>query len=514
MKLTIKNQQQIDALKKIGSYNFGVNGGTIVMNGTELSIFQGNVDNFKQSELGGYSPEQLEAVFAVLDADSNGDLSAAELQAFAAMGEDKSDIIANDKNIIDETDFAALYDLSQEYVKESSNETDITNTQPAANADVDKLYDEIGKSFDVALDTLVSDVDNILNDSSKVNKNINTTTSGVKYDEKTGEYTVSVEPYKSGKVQDDGQGGKRYPNGSYWGIVTNAYPDLKESDKETVYKMIGEMNGFDWQNHTLHPGDNLKLPVLEYDENGRVKGYSDKSEVDKTEKTQASGSTAATSGTKSSGSTAATSGTKSSGSTAATSGTKASNTTIAEERATIGDNEALAAAQELRTAMAGMGTDEKTVSRILMESGYSTADIVKIMDVFENKYGETLMSDIQDDYSGKSETKLRNVLFDSTASEATQTLGWQSVEDIPTDIAQKANELYSQLESADATGYMKDFTKMSESEQAKIMLACDLLHPGESVMDRLTQDKVWFGKEDGYVDGILRGMKKVANTKS
>ena len=92
-------------------------------------------------------------------------------------------------------------------------------------------------------------------------------------------------------------------------------------------------------------------------------------------------------------------------------------------------------------------------------------------------------------------------------------MNWQSTNDIPTDIASKANELYSQLESSDATGYMKEFSKLSNEEQAQVMLACDLLHPNESVMDRLTEGKPWFGKEDGYVDNIIKGMKKVANTK-
>lgn len=72
--------------------------------------------------------------------------------------------------------------------------------------------------------------------------------------------------------------------------------------------------------------------------------------------------------------------------------------TTSAERATISDNDALARAAELRTAMAGWGTDEATVSRILEESGYSSADIVKIMNTFENQYGESLMSDIQGDF--------------------------------------------------------------------------------------------------------------------
>ena len=81
MKLTVKNQSQVDALKKIGKHDFGVNGGRVVLNVENLSIFQGDVENFQNSGLGNYNAAQHETVFAVLDADGNGNLDASELQA-------------------------------------------------------------------------------------------------------------------------------------------------------------------------------------------------------------------------------------------------------------------------------------------------------------------------------------------------------------------------------------------------------------------------------------------------
>lgn len=227
-----------------------------------------------------------------------------------------------------------------------------------AQADIDKLYEELGVTNEAELENLIGDIDEILNGVSTAatastgstaaissttspaatsgtqavkfqsDSKINSTTSGVEFDEKTGTYTVKVEQYRDGKVQDDGNGDTRYPNGSFWGIVTNAYPELKESDKEAVYKMIGEMNDFDWENHVLRADDSLKLPVLQYDENGNVTGYQEKAdEVKEKAATSATGSTTATSSTgstaatASTGSTAATSATASTGSTAATSST-------------------------------------------------------------------------------------------------------------------------------------------------------------------------------------------------
>ncbi len=186
--------------------------------------------------------------------------------------------------------------------------------------------------------------------------------------------------------------------------------------------------------------------------------------------------------------------------------------TTANERATISDNDALARAQELRSAMAGWGTDEKTVVRILEGSGYSTADILKISSTFENAFGESLMHDVQNDFSGKQETVHRELLYGAASEEARQTIGWNSTDDIPKDVVAKANEFYAELESASAIGYMKDFKGLSSEEKAQILVACDMLHPDESAVSRVTENRVWFGKEDGYVDDMISSLMKTANT--
>lgn len=284
--------------------------------------------------------------------------------------------------------------------------------------DIDKLYEELGVTTEAELEDLIADIDDILNGGStsatssssstaatasssstaatsstsstaatsgtqavkfQSDSKINSTTSGVEFDEKTGTYTVKVEQYRDGKVQDDGNGDTRYPNGSFWGIVTNAYPELKESDKEAVYKMIGEMNDFDWENHVLRAGDSLKLPVLQYDENGNVTGYQEKAnEVKETAATSSTGSTAATSSTGSAAATSATSATSATGSTAATASTGStaatSGTTASKNAQYI--NDVIANAEEFLKNVEGDDYSEFTayVEKSLDNSSLSDAD--------------------------------------------------------------------------------------------------------------------------------------------
>lgn len=337
IKLTQQNQaqSQIDALKQIGKPESFVGGEKIVLNGTDLSVFQGDIKNFQGTKLGGYSEEELGTIFNALDVNGDGTLDEEEIAAFAAMGTDSAGCIDNDKAIIDENDFQALYEMAQEYVDDALDETDVNTNSSASD-----------------------------------NKN-----------------------------------------------------SVETSDENT----------------------------------------STASSVTKTE-------------------------------------------------ATLSDNEALAAAAELRTAMKGWGTDEATVNRIILESGYNSADIVKIMDAFEGQYGESLMSDIQGDFSGNAETALRETLYNAASQQALESMGWASIDDIPSDIVMKANEFYSELESADATGYMKKFDKLPDAEKAQIMIACDALHPNESAMSRITEDRAWFGKEDGYVRNIISAMRNTAKS--
>ncbi|MGN0015360.1 MAG: hypothetical protein ACI37T_08090 [Candidatus Gastranaerophilaceae bacterium] len=183
--------------------------------------------------------------------------------------------------------------------------------------DIDALYEELGLASNASVDELMGALDKIFKEeeaqktaetaADKVDaKTVPAEHSGAKINA-DGQYELEVETYRSGKVQDDGNGGTRYPNGSMWGMVTNAYPDVPEDQKEQVYQYMAELNGWDegWQNHVLHTGDNVKMPVLEYDDKGNVTGYKDKIDIPEEEETKPSspGSTAPAS----SGSTAPTS---------------------------------------------------------------------------------------------------------------------------------------------------------------------------------------------------------------
>lgn len=566
MKLTVKNQSQVDALKKIGKHDFGVNGGRVVLNGENLSIFQGDVENFQNSGLGNYNAEQLETVFAVLDADANGKLDASELKAFASLGEDTDNIIENDKNIIDETDFEALYNMAQDYVEEALvDDTDPTPAptkpdtdvvvKPDVKPEVPVVKPDVTPEIDVKPETKPEtkpeekvtepEVEEKTTEESVIDDNeaeaaaqeLRTAMKGLGTDEKTVTRILEKSGYSSADlvkimdvfenkfgeslmsdIQDDysGKAETQLRNVLYNAAATEAQKSLgwKSADDipqdvaakaEEYYKQLESNNALGYMKEFNKLTDQEKSQILVACD----MLHSDETAVNRLtqgmvwfgkEDGYVNGMISALKNT---------AGVKET----VVAKAEPKESTTAAERATIDDNDANAKAAELRKAMKGWGTDEKTVSKVLEYSNYSSADIVKIMDAFESNYGETLMHDIQGDYSGKAETKLRNLLFDATASEAQQTLNWESTNDIPKKIVSQANELYAQLESNDATECMKDFSKLSSEDQAKIMLACDMLHPNESVMDRLTQDRVWFGKEDGYVDTVIKGMKKVANTK-
>lgn len=67
-------------------------------------------------------------------------------------------------------------------------------------------------------------------------------------------------------------------------------------------------------------------------------------------------------------------------------------------------------ADKLHAAMDRLGTNEDAVDEVLKNSGLSSVDIVRIMDVYEEKYGESLESDIKGDFSGKAQDELLEIL--------------------------------------------------------------------------------------------------------
>lgn len=231
--------------------------------------------------------------------------------------------------------------------------------------DIDKLYEELGVTNEAELEDLLADIDDILNGGSTSATSSSSSTAatasssstaatasssstaatsstsstaatsgtqagkfqpdekmkaenGILFDEKTGEYSVVVEKWT----------GANGENSSLYGIMSNAYPQMSAAEKQQVLNYIQEMNPEITDVNLVYTNQNIKLPVLTYDESGNVSGYKKTAdEVKETESTSATGSTAATSSTSSTaatsstGSAAATSATSATGSTAATAST-------------------------------------------------------------------------------------------------------------------------------------------------------------------------------------------------
>ena len=570
--------------------------GKLTIKKAEIAELVGN----KQEKKAGAAKNDLSALNSIFnqkqtDGTKN---STANIAMVLAGGEDAFKALSEDE-VKQYLTTAALMDtdgngeISEEEFNGIKGKSGVANTQQVDDTDIQKLYDELNVTDDAQMEALLNEVTSILSndvfaqqtEQTAERKGISTEAIGVQFDKETGKYSVTIEPFRSGQVQDDGVGGKRYPNGSFWGITTNAYPELQEADKPKVYEYIKEMNSS--LGDTLYAGQTLELPILEYDAEGRVTGYKAAEEVKEEEKVQEEkaettaqpkmvgnrgyeaeyeiqnedGTTTrftvaagqepkienakggvTTDGVTENGQFQRTvdnngvktvytyAGGEMDGKPVTVTTIQPDGTSVTETRtyeevvtptpeperevqttdATLSDNEALALASELRSAMAGWRTDEAKVHDILQERGYNSADVLKIMNAFESKYNESLMSDIQGDFSGNEETNLRETLFKAAASEAAQSLGWTSIDDIPSDIVDMANDFYLELESSDATGYMKKFDKFSDSQKSQIMVACQVLHPDELAISRITEDRAWFGKEDGYVDNILRALKNTA----
>ena len=552
IKLTNMNQKQsqIDALSKIGEYKTGINGGKVVWNGTDLSVFQGDINNFKNSRLGGFDKDQLGLIFNALDVNGDGNLAMDELQSFAALGNDEDNIIDDDKNIIDELDFKALYEMAQDYVDKgledditdvdtkpttTTTTTDTTNTTNTTNktdsttvtekteekAQTPKTQATIGNNEAYALATeLYEAMDGWGTDEDTVNgilleRGYNSADIVKIMDAYEKQYNVSLME----DIQGDFSGSEETPlrealynaagqqalESLGWQSVEDIPEDIVIKANEFYSQMnsadaTGYMKNFDKLSASEKAQILLACDVLHSDElsvsrvtEGRVwfgkeDGYV-RNMIDSFREVAASDTSEVSTNT-----------------TAATE----EKVQTPKTQATIGNNEAYALATELFEAMDGWGTNEAKVNGILLERGYNSADIVKIMDAYEKQYNVSLMEDIQGDFSGSEETPLREALYNAAGQQALESLGWQSVEDIPEDIVIKANEFYSQMNSADATGYMKNFDKLSASEKAQILLACDILHAGTSSVSRVTEGRVWFGKEDGYVRNMIDSFRQVA----
>lgn len=177
--------------------------------------------------------------------------------------------------------------------------------------------------------------------------------------------------------------------------------------------------------------------------------------------------------------------------------------TPAVEEAPVDTVDYSAISDRLYNATAGKsGTDEDVVNHILLNSNYTSEQLVKIMQQYQSNYGRSLMEDIQNDFSGDGETKLRNKLFEALQNEVNAKTDYDTA---PSATASaRAGELHSKFNEfsmLDYMGQIMDNNQMSQKDRVEMLTAYTQVY-GNNLMNKIT-DKSWFGAEDGYIRTIF-----------
>lgn len=153
------------------------------------------------------------------------------------------------------------------------------------------------------------------------------------------------------------------------------------------------------------------------------------------------------------------------------------------------------------------GTDEDIVKGIILGEGegavkYSDAQMVQIMQAYEKKHGAPLIKHIQNDFSGGDEDKLREKLFEVLQNEATR----KNTYDAPASkkVADCVEEFNRELNSTSALNFMAKFVsdEYTNAERVEILTRYSEEYGANPIKD-ITEGKVWFGKEDGYIQDIF-----------
>ena len=369
-KLTINqnNAAQIDALKKIADPSFGVNGARIIKSGNDLSIFQGDVEKFKESNLNKvFNEEQLQALFNVMDADGSGQLDANEISSLASMGDDKYDCVPDDKISIDENDMTALYEMAQSYVEVALNDDDDggTTTSP----------------------------------SNTTNPSDNTKPSGT-----TSSTTTTT-------------------------VTTTTVTTTTITDGTTTSSTSNTTN----INNNTNVNNNTTV-------NNDTKVEEEKPQ------------------------------------------------TLAD-RTSISDNDALMLCDQLHDALAGLGTDQDTLKQIITSGQFNSADLVKLQDVYEQRYGESLTHDINGEwgmqFNGDNKQYI-NALYAASTEEARNALGWNNTDDIPKEVTEMAIDVSNLIKGGKANPVIAaKFAALPDSMKAQVLTATELLYPDESSTDKI-----------------------------
>ncbi|MBQ2645329.1 hypothetical protein IJG14_07155 [bacterium] len=550
-----QSQSQIDALQKIAKPINFVNGSRVITNGSDLSVFQGDLQNFKDAKIGGFNDEQLEMIFGALDVNGDGEIDEEEVTSFAAMGDGLNGVLDNHSSIIDQSDFQALYEMAQGYVDEALNDTDTDTTTTTTTADTTtdttttdttstantnrteptlsdnqaiavatELYGKVdgwttyGEKQDIKAILLErgynsADLVKIMNAYQEVNPNGVSLMQDIQGEFSGGDedklretlFAASTQQAKEAlgwtSTDDIPQDIMKKSSELYLGLSSgewfaddNAMAEFDKYSPEEKAQIMVAME-------MLYPDKSAMTRITDHVYWGKEDGYVQNilSSLN-----QVANSNQVADASNSTDTTATTDAT--------------SDTNVNKTESSISDNQAMAIATELYSDVDGWTTGEQKehIKDVILNRGYNSADLVKIMNAYQqvNPNGISLMQDIQGEFSGDDETKMREALFAASNQQAQEALGWASTDDIPQDVMKKTSELYVALTSGEwfaDDNAMAEFDKYSAKDKAQIMVAMQMLYPDKSAMTRITDHAYW-GKEDGYVQNIIKSLNYVANS--
>lgn len=119
--LSSASLDRLEALRTIGD-NKDIFKSANINDGSNLSIFQGNIDNFKKIDLG-LNEAQMSTLFKAIDVNGDGEIDEEEMNALAALGGDDK------KGELDIADIEAICSFSQDNID-------------AITSDISKLFEE------------------------------------------------------------------------------------------------------------------------------------------------------------------------------------------------------------------------------------------------------------------------------------------------------------------------------------------------------------------------------------
>ncbi len=228
-----KDQENGVASKNFGSVSF-----------ESLAKTMDELDGLENQDFLKTYDEQWSLLTNTLDADASGDINEEELQA-----------IANEEKVVTQ-------ESVQNYINSILKSGGVENLE---NLTAQELSDAVSKMLESA-------TAQVGEGSAQAIKTIGANgeaSNGITLND-DGSYNVEVVKWnENDNINENGD----LKNNCPWNIMSNAYPDLAPEDIKAASQYFMEMNGIEGNN--LQVGTS-KVPVLLFDENGKVSGYKEK----------------------------------------------------------------------------------------------------------------------------------------------------------------------------------------------------------------------------------------------